>query len=89
MTGNNENPTTEIARIQDRYQITIPRNAREHLNIVPGDLIQFEIISDNGGINVHKIIPVKVTEIENANKKQHTPDIQDDGRDGRGGTQPN
>ena len=82
MTGNNENPTTEIARIQDRYQITIPRNAREHLNIIPGDLIQFEIIKDNGGIRVHKIIPVKVTEIENANKNTTKPCGEETGRKG-------
>ena len=68
MTGNNENPTNEIARVQDRFQMTIPRMVREHLNLSPGDLLQFEIKENNGGICVHKAIPVKAYQIQQTKK---------------------
>ena len=64
---NNENPNllTDVIRVREKNEITIPKKVREILGVEPGDYIQFEG-DDNGGVNIHKIIPQKVyNSIEN------------------------
>lgn len=50
----------DMVRVQEKYQVTIPMEIREILNIEPGNFVQFEWDGKNHTVMIHKVIPQKV-----------------------------
>ena len=50
----------DMVKIRERYEITIPMEVREILNIEPGNHIQFEWDDTLKEVSVHKVVPQRV-----------------------------
>ena len=55
---------SELVRVREKYEVTLPKELRETLKLVPGDYLGFDRL-DSGHICIHKIIPHRMRNANN------------------------